>query len=251
MKIRSPLRIALLLVGLMLAAACSANNDSQPTAPNEAAPPAAAPADATQSATADTTQFTEGDTYVRLKPPAGQAAPTGPVELVEAFSYGCPHCAEFAPYMDKLRGQLPAGVTVHYMPVVFSPVWEPYAQAFYAARELGVLKQTHDAVFKAMLEHYPLNSLDDLANFYARHGVDRKKFLAAANSEETRRQMAADRSLEMSWGVSSTPSLIVGRRASDATDAPFVALMRSNDIDSYEQLQQLGLWMVRQVESGH
>jgi thiol:disulfide interchange protein DsbA len=175
-------------------------------------------------------------------------APTGAVEVVEVFSYGCPHCAEFAPYMDKLRSELPKGAQVRYMPAVFNESWMPYAQAFYAARELGVLKQTHDAFFKAMLEHYPLNSLQDMAAWYARQGVDPQKFMAAATSAETTKQMAADQHAEIGWGIDATPTLVVGRRATDAKDAPFVALMRSADINSYAQLQQVGLWMAQHVE---
>ncbi|WHZ20348.1 MAG: hypothetical protein OJF55_002497 [Rhodanobacteraceae bacterium] len=252
------LRGALLACGLLLTAACSAHNDNgaaatsvssaaSPSAMSPATSPAAI-AEAGVPAPASSTHFTEGNQYVTLKLPAKQAAPTGPVEVVEAFSYGCPHCAEFAPYMDKLRAELPKGVAVRYMPVVFSPAWEPYAQAFYAARQLGVLKQTHDAMFQAMLEHYPLNSLQDMAAWYGRHGADPQKFMAAATSAETMQQMAADQKTEMGWGVDATPTLVVGRRASDARDAPFVALMRSADINSYAELQQLGLWMVRQVE---
>lgn len=238
-------RGALIACGLLLAAACSAHNDA---GSNAAASGAATTARAAAPAPASTVDFTEGDHYVRLNLPKGQTAPTGPVEVVEAFSYGCPHCAEFAPYMDKLRAELPKGVEVRYMPVVFSAAWMPYAQAFYAARQLGVLKQTHDAFFKAMLEHYPLNSLPDMSRFYARHGVDPKKFLAAASNAKTMQQMAADQRTEIGWGVDETPTLVVGRRASDAEDAPFVALMRSADVDSYAQLQQLGLWMVQKVE---
>ena len=233
------IRVSLLVCGLVLTAACSAHNDADT---------AAKPSAAATPAPAVTTAFTEGKEYVKLAPPKGQAAPTGALEVVEVFSYGCPHCAEFAPYMDKLRAQLPKDVTVRYMPVVFSDAWAPYAQAFYAAQQLGVLEQTHDALFKAMLEHYPLNSLQDMATWYGRHGVDPQKFLAAATSDETIRKMTADRNAEMGWGIDSTPTLVVGRRASDAKDAPFVALMRSAEIKSYAQLQQLGLWMTRQVE---
>lgn len=242
------LRIFLLACGLLLTAACSAHNHADTSA---AAPVAiAATASAASPAPASTApvNFTEGDHYVRLKLPRGQAAPTGPVEVVEAFSYGCPHCAEFAPYMDKLRAGLPKNVEVRYMPVVFSAAWAPYAQAFYAARQLGVLKQTHDAFFKAMLDHYPLNSLPDMSRFYARHGVDPKKFLAAAGNAKTMQQMTADRRTEIGWGVNETPTLVVGRRVSGADNAPFIALMRSADVDSYAQLQQLGLWMVQKVE---
>ena len=238
------IRSVLLACGLLLAAACSAHNDNG-TAP---APAKASSAKAAAPASAASTHFTAGDEYVELKLPAGQAAPTGPIELVEVFSYGCPHCAEFAPYMERLQAELPKNVEVHYMPAVFSAAWLPYAQAFYAARQLGVLKQTHDAFFKAMLEHYPLNSLQDMAVWYGRQGVDPQKFLAAATNAETMQQMGADQHSEIGWGVDATPTLIVGRRASGAKNAPFVALMRSADVDSYAQLQQLGLWMVRHVE---
>lgn len=246
------LRGALLACGLLLAAGCSAHNDATPTTTSAAvAPSASATTTSTQAASpvpASSTDFTEGNQYADITSPKGQAAPTGPIELVEVFSYACPHCAEFAPYMDKLRAELPKGVTVRYMPAVFSPAWMPSAQAFYAARQLGVLDQTHDAMFKAHLEHYPLNSLQDMAAWYGKHGVDSDKFLAAATNATTTREMAKDQRTEMGWGIDATPTLVVGRRASDAKDAPFVALMRSANVTSYGQLQQLGLWMVKHAE---
>ena len=231
-------RASLLICGLVLTAACSAHNDADTaTVPSAAATPAPAV----------TANFTEGKEYVTLAPPKGTPAPTGAVEVVEVFSYGCPHCAEFAPYMDQLRKQLPKGTQVRYMPAVFNASWVPYAQAYYAARQLGVFEQTHDALFQAMLERYPLNSLDDLAAFYARHGVEPKKFIATATDAETTRQMAADQKTEMGWGIDATPTLVVGRLSSASKDASFVALMRSNTIDSYAQLQQVGLWMAQHV----
>lgn len=239
MRVPALLGSALLACGLLLTASCSAHNESSADAN---------PAGAATPAPAVTTHFTAGDQYVALALPKDQAKPTGPVEVVEVFSYACPHCAEFAPYMDKLRAQLPHNVEVRFMPAVFSPAWMPSAQAFYAARELGVLTQTHDALFKAALEHYPLNSLSDYADFYAHSGVDRDKFLAAATSPATTRQMAADQQTEMGWGIDATPTLVVGRRADGAKDAPFVALLRSANIDSYAQLQQLGLWMAQNVD---
>jgi thiol:disulfide interchange protein DsbA len=258
MKTTVLVRAALLACGLMLTAACSAHNDAG-SAPDGSAVPATTAATTTANAAttaaatpapATSTSFTEGQQYVTLELPAGQAAPTGPVEVVEVFSYGCPHCAEFAPYMDKLRAALPKGVEVRYMPALFSQAWVPYAQAFYAAQELGVLEQTHDAMFQAMLEHYPLNSLQDIATWYGRHGADPQKFIAAATSKATMQQMAADQKTEIAWGVDATPTLVVGRRASDAENAPFVALMRSSDINSYAQLQQLGLWMAHHAGQG-
>ncbi|HEU0277000.1 MAG TPA: thiol:disulfide interchange protein DsbA/DsbL [Rhodanobacteraceae bacterium] len=243
------LRAVILACGVLLAAGCSAH-DHAGAAADASAAPGASTATASAPSSAAAAAFTDGEQYVTLKRPAGEPAPTGPLEVIEVFSYGCPHCAEFAPYMDKLRTELPPGTAIGYKPAMFEQSWVPYAQAFYAARQLGVLDQTHDALFKAMLEHYPLNSLDDLAAFYARHGVDQQKFLAAATGAETTREMAADQQIETGWGIFATPTLVVGRRASAAKDAPFVALMRSNNIESYEQLQQVGLWMARHAAQG-
>ncbi|HET7930310.1 MAG TPA: thiol:disulfide interchange protein DsbA/DsbL [Rhodanobacteraceae bacterium] len=227
----SLIRFALLAFGLLLAAACSGHGDGKVAVTAKPVP----------------SPYTAGKQYIVLQPPAGQTAPTGPVVLVEVFSYACPHCAEFAPYMDTLRSTLPKDVQVRYMPAVFNDYWMPAGQAFYAARELGVLAQTHDALFKAHLEHYPLNSLQDMAAWYARHGVDPQKFLTAATSPTTLHDMVADQHTEMGWGIDSTPTLVVGRLASDKPDAPFVALMRSGDFGSYADLQKLGLWMVEDV----
>jgi thiol:disulfide interchange protein DsbA len=227
----------LLSAGLLLTAACSAHNDTDGASVSASAASAGG-ANAGAS-------YTEGTQYVRIK---STRPASGPVAVVEVFSYACPHCAEFAPYMDKLRANLPKDVQVRYMPAIFSPAWVPYARAFYAAKQLGVLDQTHDALFKAMQQNYPLNSLEDLAAFYARHGVDRQKFLDTANSKQTDAMIAADQALEKSWGIDATPTLVVGRLQSNAPDAPVVADYRSNQVQNFEELSALGSWLVKKEE---
>jgi len=223
----------LLAAGLLLTAACSAHNDTDGASVSPAAGSGSKAANGS---------FTEGKQYVRIK--SAQQA-NGPVVVVEVFSYACPHCAEFAPFFDKLRASLPKGVQVRYMPAIFSPAWEPYARAFYAAKQLGILDQTHDALFEAMRENYPLNSLEDLASFYGRHGVDPQKFLATARSAQTDAMIAADQALEKSWGIDATPMLVVGHLQSNAPEAPVVADYRSNEVESYAQLAKLGDWLVK------
>jgi len=233
------LTVILLAAGLSLTAACSAHNDTDGSS-------LSSPASSSSTAkAAKPGGYTEGKQYVRIK--HTQQA-NGPVAVVEVFSYACPHCAEFVPFFDTLRANLPKDVQVHYMPAIFSPAWEPYARAFYAARQLGVLNQTHDALFQAMQQNYPLNSMDDLAAFYARHGVDQQKFLDTANSKQTDAMISADQALERSWGIDATPTLVVGHLQSNAPDAPFVADYRSNEVDSYAELAKLGGWLVKQEE---
>lgn len=239
-------RIALLIAGLALTAACSAHNDAQDKdAASSAASGTSAAAD--KSAAAKPGMFTQGKQYVRIAA-AGQPAASGPVVLVEVFSYACPHCAEFAPYFDKLRATLPKDVQVRYKPAIFNEAWEPFARAFYAAKQLGMLAQTHDALFHAVEQNYPLNSIEDLADFYSHHGVDRQKFLDAAKSPQTDTQIAADQKLEQAWGIDATPMLVVGHLQSNTDDAPVVADYRSADVTTHAELAELGGWLVKQEE---
>ena len=40
-------------------------------------------------------QFVEGKHYEEIKPPLSTSAPSGQIEVLEFFWYGCPHCFEF------------------------------------------------------------------------------------------------------------------------------------------------------------
>ena len=80
----------------------------------------------------------------------------GKVEVVEVFSYGCIHCAQFAPTAEKLRKQLPPGVEFKLMPAPFSAEWLPFARAYYAAKQLGVVDRPTWQLFAAKFgQHYP------------------------------------------------------------------------------------------------
>ncbi|NII11399.1 thiol:disulfide interchange protein DsbA/DsbL [Oleiagrimonas sp. C23AA] len=187
-------RIALLMLCLVATSACAAADSNAP--------------------------YTQGQQYFKIDHPE-RVSPKGKVEVVEVFSYGCIHCDMFAPDVEKLRKSLPKGVSFHFVPANFSPAWEPYARAFYAARELGVLDKTHMALFHAKFDqHYPLNSLDDLADFYAREGVDRAKFMAAANSVRTDALLKRDDKLVRDWGVNGTPTMIINGKYRTAALEP-------------------------------
>jgi thiol:disulfide interchange protein DsbA len=186
------LRLLGLIAGLTLASACTAQ-----------------PGAATAAAAAPPT-YTEGTDYVTLPGPIQRYSSDGKVEVVEVFSYGCIHCSNFAPMAANLRKQLPAGAVFKLMPAPFSAEWLPYAQAYYAAKQLGVVDRTHLALFDAKFnQHYPLSSLDELADFYAREGVNRADFMRIANSPEVTAKMKSDLELIQHWQVDGTPSLII------------------------------------------
>ncbi len=219
------LRLLALFGGLLLTAACSAQQDG-----TAAAKPSAEP-------------FTEGQQYVTLKAPYQRYSDSGKVEVVEVFSYACIHCAHFAPIAEKLRAQLPPGVEFKLMPAPFNDEWLVFARGYYAAKQLGVQEQTHLALFKAKFEdNYPINTMDELADFYARNGANRADFLRIANSDEVTAKTKSDFDLAQKWGVEGTPTLVV--------DGKYV----SKDLASYDDMVAMIVWLAKRelaAKQGH
>jgi thiol:disulfide interchange protein DsbA len=185
---KRPMFLLALLFGVFSATACSAAGpDAAPTAK----------------------QWTAGSDYALIQPPV--ATSTGAkVEVVEVFSYACPHCAHFQPYADELRSQLPGGAEFVLVPAVFNAQWEPFARAFYTAQALGLVDKTHQALFDALhRDHLPLTSLDALAHFYAGYGTEAGTFLSTANSFVIDAKMAHGAELIRGYGIEATPTLVV------------------------------------------
>jgi len=180
-------RLGLLIAGLLLVSTCGA------------AEPAAAPK----------TDWEAGKNYFVIDPP--QATASGDrIEVLEVFSYACPHCAHFQPYAEKIKQSLPAYASFDYMPAVFNAQWEPFARAYYTAQSLGVVDKTHQALFDALhRDHLPLRTIDELAGFYAEHGVDRAKFLATSGSFEVESKLARAMQIVKADGIDGTPSIVV------------------------------------------
>jgi thiol:disulfide interchange protein DsbA len=141
----------------------------------------------TISACAQEPGFEEGVNYSRVDvetPVAGQ------VEVIEFFSYTCPHCAAFEPYITRWPKKQPSNVKVTYIPVMFHESLLNYAKAHYAAQLLGILDKVQPLIFKAIhVENNPLETPEKIADLVASAGVDRAKFL------ETMDSFAVDNSL--------------------------------------------------------
>jgi protein dithiol oxidoreductase (disulfide-forming) len=208
------LHVLALSIGLLLTSACTAQSS--------------APA-----------PYTEGSEYVTLPGPHQRYSSEGKVEVVEVFSYGCIHCAQFAPTADKLRKQLPAGVTFKLLPAPFSAEWLPYARAYYAAKQLGVADRTHLQLFADKFgQHYPISSMDELADFYARQGVDRVQFMRIATSAETTAKLKSDLALIQKWQVDGTPSIVVDGK------------YRVANVHSLDELAAVAQWLAKRELSG-
>jgi len=154
--------------------------------------------------------FQEGRDYVRVPTPMPPATP-GKIEVVEFFSYTCPHCYDLDPTVRDWLKRKPENVTFTQIAVAFGANWEPSARAFYAAEALGVLDKMHQPLFDAIhRDKRKLASEDELAAFFAEHGVNQDAFRKAYQSFTTETQLRRANQLAQRYGVRGVPTVIVG-----------------------------------------
>lgn len=150
-------------------------------------------------------QFEEGVHYERIQGP--EVADTdGVVEVVEIFSYACPHCKTFEAYLGPWHKELPENV--EFSRVSIGP--EPFVRSYYTADVLDILDQSHEALFTALHdEQRRFRSMGDLAEFHAQFGVDAKQFESTASSFPVESRMRMGNASAGKWGVRSTPAMVI------------------------------------------
>jgi protein dithiol oxidoreductase (disulfide-forming) len=171
-------------------------------------------------------QLVEGKNYKRLANP--QPVETGKkIEVIEFFSYGCPHCAELEPHLDAWLAKAPQDVAFRRVPVMFQPRWGPLGKIYYTLDALGVESKLSPDVFKAV--HGQGISLWDAPKFYdwaATKGLDRKKVEEVFTSFAIDGKMKRALQLAQQYNVQAVPTVIV--------DGKFVT--SSSDVGTHAQL---------------
>jgi thiol:disulfide interchange protein DsbA len=155
------------------------------------------------------TAFLAGTDYQVISPAVKTTQPDK-VVVTEIFWYGCPHCFRFEPYVESWAAGLPDGVVFEQVPSSLNPRWTELARAYYAFKMMGVLEQTHKAVFDAIhLKRQRLDSLDSIAAFAASLGLDEKVFRENYASFPVETQIRKNMQKEKRYGHRGVPAVIV------------------------------------------
>jgi len=151
----------------------------------------------------------EGKEYLRLKQP--QPVETGKkIEVIEFFSYGCPHCADLEPVMQQWVKNMPADVQFRRVPVMYQDRWVPLAKIYYTLDALGEEKRLSPEVFSAL--HSRGMSLWQDKTFFdwaATQGIDRKKVEDMYNSFAISGKINRARQAAEAYQIQSVPSFVV------------------------------------------
>jgi len=160
------------------------------------------------AASAGAQGYAEGKEYLRLRNP--MPVETGKnIEVVEFFSYGCPHCAEFEPFLQTWVKAKPADVTVRRIPVMFQPRWESLARVYYVLDAMGEDKLTPDVFAAIHGKGAQLWNEKDFFDWAASKGLDRKKVEELWGSFAVVGKVNRAKQLAQGYSIQSVPTVIV------------------------------------------
>lgn len=157
-------------------------------------------------------------TNFRLVVPAQPTDSPGKIEVTEFFSYACPHCNDFYPFLSAWLAKQGKDVVLRRVPVGYErPPWIAMQHTYYALLATGALERLDGALFKAIHEqHRRLYDLQSLADWVGANGGSSDKFMAAFNSFIVNNQVEQADKLSEIYNVEGVPTL--------AVDGKYVAL---------------------------
>ena len=146
------------------------------------------------------------------------------IEVIELFSYSCPHCFNLDPQVKLWKETLADNVTFTYVPAIFRDSWMQFARVFYAAEATGDLEQLHPLLFNAIhVEKRRLQTEEQLLDFVEEQGIDRDSFAKTMKSMSVVSKVKKALLLSQTSGVTGVPSMIVNGQY--RTDAPLAGGM--------------------------
>lgn len=155
-------------------------------------------------------QFKENVNYEVIQPVVS-AQP----EVMEYFSFFCPHCYQFEPVMEELKKQLPQGVAFKQTPVAFigGDMGFELQRAYAASVLLNNKELVSAALFRQIYEERkpPMNRLDIRAVF-VKVGVDGAVFDKTIESKKVA-DMVADYNQDTRTNkIDAVPMVIVNKK---------------------------------------
>ena len=130
--------------------------------------------------------------------------------IYEFFWYGCPHCYNLEPTMDRIEADLEKDTKVVKLPVALRDSWIPHAKLYYALKQMDKIDQVHNLIFEEIhLEDNRLNTEQQMIDFLGKHGIDTDKFMEKYNSFGTEARIKKASNLAKKYQIDSVPTIII------------------------------------------
>ena len=158
-------------------------------------------------------ELAEGEDWRAIKPPQPGDVP-GKIEVLEFFSYGCPHCWELNPLVTEWETKLPEDVAFRRVPVTFGrQAWANLARLYYSLAEMEQIAQLDDAIFAAIHNtRVKLVTEEAIVGWLKDQKVDTARFSELFNSFDIQAKVGRGDALVGRYEIEAVPTITVGGR---------------------------------------
>jgi thiol:disulfide interchange protein DsbA len=207
--------------------------------------------------------YLEGTHFKRLPQAHPTSVSKGQVEVIEFFSWGCPHCYTFEPFLQqRFLKSKPKNVVFVRVPASFNPAFRPLATSYYVAESLGVLEKVNQPMFEAL--HLPQGELrkpqenlltalqkrdaeaaaeaqrafdDAVARIFRKHaGVKEKDYHTTLASIGVKTKIGRAENLYRRYQITGVPNVVVGGKY-------YVGAGADLRIENYAQYADVVAWL--------
>lgn len=136
-----------------------------------------------------------------------------PIEVIEFFSYACPHCTNLEPMLDSWVDGLPENVRFKRVHIAVDTMTTRLAKTYLILESQDLLEQNHRRMFDAIHERN-ITFLNDeqLAEFMNGRGIESDRFLSALNGRYITRAVESSRQLAVETRTLGVPALLIGNK---------------------------------------
>jgi len=132
------------------------------------------------------------------------------IVVYEFFWYGCPHCYNLEPTMDKIEANLKKDTILVKIPVALRDTWENHAKAFYTLQQMKLDDDLHEKIFNEIhINSERLDTRDSLAQFVSNEGFNGDKFKKIFDSFGTEMRLKKASRLARQYQITSVPTLVI------------------------------------------
>jgi len=173
-------------------------------------------AQADSSSTPGDWQYKEGTHFTRLVPTQPTVGGADKIEVAEIFWYGCAHCFDFEPYINRWAEKLPANVRFVRIPAMWNALVKLHGQLYFTEEVLaknGKIEDPEGFRTAVFLEYHRrgnrLASVEAIQAVFERFGVSEDDFNSTWGSFEVAQKMRVAEDLARRWNVASVPAVVV------------------------------------------
>ncbi|MDZ7644407.1 MAG: thiol:disulfide interchange protein DsbA/DsbL [Woeseiaceae bacterium] len=161
-------------------------------------------------------QFREGEHFHRIVPTQPTVGGADKIEVAEIFWYGCNHCFNFEPHINRWADDKPANARLVRIPAMWNPLVQLHAQLYYTEQVLAENgKLTNPEGFRsAVFSEYHergnrLTSESAIQALFERFGVSAGDFQSTWGSFEVAQKMRVAQDLTRRYGITGVPAIVV------------------------------------------